>query len=588
MNSDTNDMTARMVDLTARSQRLFADFVARNMKPGAVEMDEMELTAPLQQLSMSWLQNPEALFAPQRRFLQDVTQLWMSAAARTMGLKPEPVIAPPRSDRRFRDPMWTEAAIFDFIKQSYLLTSRFMQGLVDEDETLDPADRQRLSFATRQILSGFSPSNFVMTNPVVLNETIERRGENLIEGFENLLRDLEENGGQLRPRMSRDAFTVGDDLATTPGKVVYENTMMQLIQYTPATSEVYKRPLLIIPPWINKYYILDLRAKNSFIRFAVERGFTVFIISWVNPDERHKDKGFEDYMLEGPIRALDAIADATGQSEVNLIGYCIGGTLTASTLAYLKSKGDERVKSVTYFTSLVDFEDAGEIKVFTSPAQLDRLEQKMMERGYLDAREMGDSFRRLRENDLLWSYVVDQYLLGRSPTPFDLLYWNEDSTNMPAKMHSFYLRNMYQHNRLVEPGGLTLDGVPIDLRTIEIPTMIVSTEQDHIAPWKSTYKATQLYQGPVAFVLGGSGHIAGVVNPPSKNKYGYRINTAKTNPADPDAWLAASAQKEGSWWPHWAGWLSKRSGRKVKARFPGDGKLDVIEDAPGRYVMGRG
>ncbi|MDA0341537.1 MAG: alpha/beta fold hydrolase, partial [Proteobacteria bacterium] len=360
--------------------------------------------------------------------------------------------------------------------------------------------------------------------------------------------------------------------------------LMQLIQYSPTTETVHRRPLLIVPPWINKFYILDLREKNSFIKWAVSQGITLFVVSWVNPDEDLAQKTFTDYMLEGPIAALDAIEQATGEREVNAIGYCIGGTLMSATLAYMTARGDDRIKSITFFTTMVDFEEPGELGVFIDDEQLKALEERMSRDGYLDGSEMSGTFNMMRANDLIWSFVINNYLLGKDPFPFDLLYWNSDSTRMPAVMHSFYLRKMYQENRLVEPGGINLDGVEIDIRTIKVPSFILSTRDDHIAPWRSTYRATQLYQGPIRFCLAGSGHIAGVVNPPADPaKYGYFSNNKK--PKTPEKWLEGATWHDGSWWPEWKKWLTRHGGGAAPARIPGDGGLSVIEDAPGSYVQ---
>jgi polyhydroxyalkanoate synthase len=381
------------------------------------------------------------------------------------------------------------------------------------------------------------------------------------------------------------AFEVGKNLATTPGKVIFQNDLMQLIQYEPTTAEVYERPLLIVPPWINKFYILDLQPQNSFIKFCVDQGFTTFIVSWVNPDERLAHKTFEDYMLEGPLAALDAIAQATGQKDVNAIGYCLGGTLMAATLACMAARKDERIRACTFFTTLVDFRDPGELGVFIDEEQLAALEALMAKRGYLDGAEMAATFNMLRANDLVWSFVINNYLMGKEPFPFDLLYWNSDSTRMPAAMHGFYLRRFYHENRLVEPGAISLCGTPIDLSKIDLPIYWISTKEDHIAPWASTYAATRLYKGEKRFVLAGSGHIAGVVNPPTSGKYGYW--TGEELPADPQEWLAKATHHPGSWWPDWAAWNAAHAGKRVPARRPGDGKLKPLEDAPGSYVKVR-
>jgi polyhydroxyalkanoate synthase len=380
------------------------------------------------------------------------------------------------------------------------------------------------------------------------------------------------------------AFRIGENIAVTPGKVVYQNDLMQLIQYVPTTKTVKRRPLLIIPPWINKFYILDLRPKNSFIKWAVDQGHSVFVVSWVNPDEKLAEKSFTDYMLEGPLAAFDAMEQATGEREFNVIGYCLGGTLLASTLAYMTAKGDDRVKSATYFVTMVDFAEAGELSVFIDEEQLASLEERMRSQGYLEGRDMATTFNMLRANDLIWSFVVNNYLLGKDPFPFDLLYWNSDSTRMPAAMHSFYLRNMYQENKLAQPGGIALDGVKIDLTKVKVPSFLLSTREDHIAPWKSTYAATQIYGGPVKFTLSASGHIAGVVNPPG-SKYGHWENAK--NPETPEKWLETATMVNESWWPSWEKWISQYAGGEVPARTPGDGKLKPIENAPGSYVMVR-
>jgi polyhydroxyalkanoate synthase len=379
-----------------------------------------------------------------------------------------------------------------------------------------------------------------------------------------------------------EAFRVGENIAVSPGKVVYQNHLMQLIQYAPATEKVLKRPLLIIPPWINKFYILDLRPRNSFVRWAVTHGHTVFMVSWVNPDERLAEKGFDDYMREGILDALDAVEAATGERDCNVIGYCLGGTLLGATLAWMAAHGDDRIKSATFFVTLLDFRESGELNVFIDEEQLKMLEEKMQRRGFLEGSEMATTFNMLRANDLIWSFVVNNYLLGNDPFPFDLLYWNADSTRMPAYMHSFYLRNMYQENLLAQPNGITLAGTPIDLGRVRVPAYFLSTREDHIAPWKSTYRGTQLLKGENRFVLAASGHIAGVVNPPEGGKYSHWINPEL--PEDPEEWFRGATEIAGSWWPDWQRWIIALDKRQVKARVPGDRKLAPIEDAPGSYV----
>ena len=567
-----------MADVAERSQRIVADFLKRQADtPG--EADPLHIGNAFLDMTSRIMANPARLVQAQIGFWQDYLTLWQHTARRMMGEPASAVIAEDQKDKRFKHEAWRENEVFDFIRQSYLLSARYMQRLVHDAEGLDDKTAQKVDFYTRQFVDAMSPTNFALTNPEVLRRTAETGGENLLKGLSNLLTDLERGQGNLRIRMTDESkFKVGENIAVTPGKVVYQNDLMQLIQYTPTTEKVLKRPLLILPPWINKYYILDLRPKNSFIRWAVDQGHTVFMVSWVNPDEHLAEKGFEDYMLEGPYAALDAIEKATGEKAVNAIGYCLGGTLLSATLAHMAAKRDTRIKSATFFTTMVDFTESGELGVFIDEEQLKALEAKMQKRGYLEGREMATTFNMLRANDLIWSFVVNNYLLGQDPFPFDLLYWNDDSTRMPARMHSFYLRRMYQQNDLIKPGGIDLLGVKLDLRKIKLPTYILSTREDHIAPWASTYRATQTYTGDIRFVLAASGHIAGVVNPPDAGKYSHWVNTAL--PADPEAWLASSTELAGSWWPDWHRWVSGQDPAQVPARKP----KNAIEDAPGSYV----
>ena len=587
---DPIEYSRNMMRIAEKSQQLVAEFLSRHATPpssGNVgPVDPLNIGAAFFEMTRRMMEDPNKLVQAQMALWQDYMELWQTTARSLMGEKTDPVISPKKDDWRFRDEAWSENSLFDFIKQSYLLTAKWIQTTVGEVEGLDEQTSKKVDFYTRQFVDAMAPTNFVMTNPEVLRETIENKGENLLKGLQNLLDDLEAGEGQLKIKMvDSDAFTVGENIAVTPGKVVYQNDLLQLIQFEPTTKTVCKTPLLIIPPWINKYYILDLREKNSFIKWAVSQGITVFCISWVNPDEKLAAKSFEDYMLEGPLDCLKAVEKATGESDINVIGYCLGGTLLAATLAHMtaRKKNPQKVKSATFFASMVDFAEAGELSVFIDEEQLAMLEERMDERGYLEGSEMATTFNMLRANDLIWSFVINNYLKGKDPFPFDLLYWNSDSTRMPAAMHSYYLRNMYLENKLIEPGGLTLNGTKIDLRKIKIPTFILSTREDHIAPWKSTYAATQIYQGKIKFCLAASGHIAGVINPPASEKYSYWTNDAL--PAEPGAWLAGATEHPGSWWPEWKSWLKQFAGSKVPARTPGDGKLKVIEDAPGSYVQ---
>ena len=579
-----------MAEIAARSQRLVSEFLARQGAAGADGglgmSDPLNVASAFIEMTRRMMANPVPVIEAQFTLWQDYMRLWQSAAERFLGGNPAPVVQPAPSDQRFKDAAWHESALFDFIKQSYLLTARWLQSTVKKVDGLDDKTTQKIDFYTRQFVDAIAPTNFVATNPEVLRATVDSGGENLVNGLKHLLEDLERGKGRLMIKMTDlDSFKVGKNIAVSPGKVVFRNDLIELIQYAPATAKVHKTPLLIVPPWINKFYILDLRPTNSFVKWAVEQGHTVFMVSWVNPDERLAEKSFDNYLLEGPLAALDAIEQATGEKHVNVIGYCLGGTLVAATLAWLAAKGDDRIKSATFFASLVDFKEAGELSVFIDEEQLKSLEERMSKHGYLDGADMATTFNMLRANDLIWSFVINNYLLGKEPFPFDLLYWNSDSTRMPAAMHSFYLRNMYQQNRLSQPGGITLAGVPIDLRKIKTPTFILSTREDHIAPWRSTYAATQLYKGPVTFVLAASGHIAGVVSPPSKSKYGHWTNDKL--PKEPEAWLKDAQFHDGSWWPRWEDWVKQFAGGEVNARAPGAGPLKPLADAPGTYVLVR-
>jgi polyhydroxyalkanoate synthase len=575
-------VTRTMAEVAERGQRIVTDFLKRQAAD-STNPDPLNIGGAFLEMTARMMTNPSRLVQAQLGFWQDYLTLWQNTARRMMGEPTAPVIAEDPKDRRFKDDAWRENEVFDFIKQSYLLSARYFQNVVHGVDGLEPKAAQKVDFYTRQFVDAMSPSNFLMTNPEVLRKTAETGGENLLKGLSHLLADLERGKGQLRISMTDDTkFKVGENIAVSPGKVVFQNDLMQLVQYSPSTPEVLKRPLLIFPPWINKFYILDLRPRNSFVKWAVDQGHTVFMVSWVNPDAKLAEKGFDDYMTEGVFAALDAVKKATGQADVNAIGYCLGGTLLATSLAYMAAKGDDRVKSATFFVTMTDFEEAGELSVFIDEEQLRALEEKMGKRGFLEGAEMATTFNMLRANDLIWSFVVNNYLLGQEPFPFDLLYWNDDSTRMPAKMHSFYLRRMYQQNDLVKPGAIELLGEPIDLRNIKVPAYLISTREDHIAPWKSTYRATQIYQGPCRFVLAASGHIAGVVNPPDSGKYSHWIN--EQLPPSPDNWFAGATELSGSWWPDWHRWVSAQAPEKVPARSPGSGKLKALEEAPGSYV----
>jgi polyhydroxyalkanoate synthase len=585
---DPSQLGRTMADIAEKSQRLVTEFLAGQASQSNAGMgDPMNIGGAFFEMTTRMMADPARIVEANMSLWRDYMSLWQNAAVRMMGGDAAPVVQPDRSDRRFKDEAWSENDVFDFIKQSYLLSARYIQGVVRETDGLDKHTAEKVDFYTRQFVDAMAPSNFVMTNPEVIRQTIESGGENLVKGLEHLLHDLERGKGQLRISMTdENAFEVGVNVAATPGKVVFRNDLMELLQYEPTTEQVNKRPLLIIPPWINKFYILDLRPKNSFIKWAVDQGHTVFVISWVNPDASLAAKSFENYMLEGPLAALDVMETITGEASANVIGYCLGGTLLGCTLSYLTSKGKaDRIASATHFTTMLDFSDPGELGVFIDDDSLEYLEEQMNKRGYLEGAEMATTFNLLRSNDLIWSFVVNNYLLGKDPFPFDLLYWNSDSTRMPAAMHSFYLRKMYQQNVVKDPGGITLDGVPIDLSKIKTPAYFISAREDHIAPWKTTYLGSLLYAGPVRFVLSASGHIAGVVNPPAANKYCYWTNGRKLK--DPEAWLEKATQTDGSWWTDWNEWVSTHADGQVPARVPGGGKVEVLGPAPGDYVKAR-
>lgn len=572
--------------ITQTGRKLVTEYLQRQSKGEVAPPVDTGISEAFVQLSQKMLQHPGKLVDVQLGFWKDYLHLIGRTAKRVVGREVEPVIAPEPSDRRFRDEEWARSAVFDFIKQSYLLTARSVQKAVGGVEGLDPKTVERIDFYTRQFLDAMAPTNSIALNPTVLKATLESGGENLMKGLANLLEDLERGKGELRVSMTDlSAFEVGKTVACTPGKVVLKNDLMELIQYAPLTAEVHARPLLIVPPWINKFYVLDLSPRNSFVRWAVAQGFTVFTISWANPDESLAQKGFDDYLAEGPLAALDAIEKITGQHDAAAVGYCLGGTLLSCALGYLAGKGDQRISAATVFTTMTDFAEPGELGVFIDEEQLQTLERQMNERGYLDVGQMSAAFSMIRANDLIWSFVVHNYLLGRDPLPFDILYWGSDSTRMPAKMHGFYLRNMYQHNRLREPGGITLLGQPIDLGKVAVPMYYLSCREDYIAPWKTTYLGTRLVQGPVRFVLAGSGHIAGVINPAGSKKYGYVTNPEL--PLEADAWLEGSTPHDGSWWSDWLAWIKPGSGPMVPARTPGEGALPALAEAPGAYVRVR-
>ncbi len=534
--------------------------------------------------------DPGRVMATQMGMLKKQQEIYQTTVLRFLGKQSEDVVCPEQGDKRFKDGEWTENPVFDYIKQLYLLQSNSLMDIIKNTDGISEHARQKVEYLVRQYVNALAPNNFPGLNPEVIRKTMETGGANLLNGMAQLMKDMDDSvQGALNVAMTdTSAFQVGRNIAVTPGKVVYQNDIMQLIQYTPTTEKTFKRPLLVVPPFINKYYILDLREENSFLKWLTDQGHTVFCISWVNAGPSLKDKGFDNYVLEGPVAAIDAIEKATGEKEVNAIGYCVGGTLLATTLSYLQKKRRDCIKSATFMATLIDFSMPGEIGVFINETAISALEKQMNMLGYYDGRQMSFSFNTLRENDLFWSFFINNYLMGERPAAFDLLYWNTDSTNLPARMHGYYLRHMYLYNELVEKNVIELDGVKIDISAIKAPAYFVSAAQDHIALWKATYKGAQVLGGAknTRFVLGGSGHIAGIVNPPVKNKYGFWTNDKL--PADPDEWYQDSERHDGSWWTDWQKWvLTQGDMEEIPARQPGSGELEVIEDAPGKFVRQR-
>jgi polyhydroxyalkanoate synthase len=545
--------------------------------------DMTDVLRTLNQVGDYWLRDPRRMVEAQTQLMSGMMTLWTGSIKRMMGEDSEPVATVDPKDRRFQNEEWEKNQFFDFCKQIYLIASGWAEHLVDEAADLDDTTKQKASFYVKQFFNALAPSNFVMTNPEVLRETLDSNGENLVRGMRMLAEDIERGKGTLKIRQTDAAkFKVGENLATTPGKVIFQNDVCQLIQYEPTTPTVLKRPLLIVPPWINKYYILDLNPQKSFIKWAVEQGHTVFVVSWVNPTAGHAGKTFEDYFKQGIIEPLDVIENITGERHVNAIGYCVGGTLLSVMLAWAAVKGDDRIKSATLFTTQVDFTHAGDLKIFIDEDQVSQLEHSMSKEGYLDGLSMATAFNMLRSNDLVWPYMVNNYLRGKAPFPFDLLYWNSDSTRLPAINHSFYLRQCYLQNALAK-GEMVVDNIRIDLSKVTIPIYNLATREDHIAPAKSVLYGSTFFGGPVTFVLGGSGHIAGVINPPEKNKYQFWSGPSVEE--DLDHWLSQAEETPGSWWPHWHEWIKKQDGHLVPARKIGSERYPPLEDAPGSYVM---
>lgn len=575
-----------VLDRGSRAFMRLADTQKSPAGPYSLISEMGEAAKALSVVAERWLSEPEKLAEAQTKLTTGLIELWGRTYQRFLGQQVEPIVEPAPGDNRFKDPEWSENPFFDFIKQAYLLTSHWAEDLVESTEGLEERKKRRAEFYLEQILTALSPSNFPFTNPEVIRVTLDTNAENLAKGMAKLLEDLERSGDLLKIRQTDlGAFKVGENLAVTPGKVIFQNEIFQLIQYAPATDTVYETPLLIVPPWINKYYILDLVPEKSFVKWFVEQGFTIFMMSWVNPGPELADKSFEDYMHQGVRTACDVVRQVCNVEPINAMGYCVGGTLLATTLAYNAQIGDDRIRAAGFLTAQTDFEQAGDLLIFIDDTQLKALEEMMAERGYLDGSRMATVFNMLRPKDLIWPYVVNNYLLGKEPFPFDLLYWNSDSTRMPAANHNFYLRYFYHENKLAR-GEMEISGKRLDLGKVTLPTYQLATREDHIAPARSVFRGAKLFGGPIRLVIAGSGHIAGVVNPPAKKKYmhwtleGVDCRQFETL----DEWLKAAQEHPGSWWPDFARWLAAYSGGRLPARQPGTADFPPIEDAPGSYV----
>jgi polyhydroxyalkanoate synthase len=585
---DFNLLSRNLAQMIGEGGKLLAAYFRplENGDFGQPGEDVARMAATLGRIAEYYLSDAQRALAAQAALSRQFLDLWASTLRRLQGEAAAPVAAPDPGDKRFDHPEWRDNPYFDFLKQAYVLTTRWAKDLVARADELDPETRQKAQFYLRQLTSALSPSNFVPTNPELLRTTLAESGENLVRGLKMMAEDIAAGRGNLRIRHAdASKFTLGVNLAATPGKVVYRNDLMELIQYAPTTETAFKRPLLIVPPWINKFYVLDLNPEKSFIAWAVAQGLTVFVVSWVNPDKRHAKKGFEDYMREGVFAAIEAIEQATGERDVAAIGYCVGGTLLATALGAMAATGDKRISSATLLAAQIDFTDAGDLKVFVDAEQLKAIERKMEKSGgFLEGAHMANAFNMLRPDELIWSYFVNNYLKGKEPMPFDLLVWNADSARMPAANHHFYLRHCYLQNDLAK-GRMKIGGRRIDLSKATIPVYELAARDDHIAPARSVFTGAKALGGAVRFVLSGSGHVAGVVNPPGAAKYQHWIGGPPEG--DFDAWVAAAQEYPGSWWPDWIAWLAEQAPAKVPARKPGGGKLAPLADAPGEYVRVR-
>lgn len=578
---------ANVLKAYERGSRAFAELAERPDIKGGPYSTASELSAAtdnISNLARRWMADPVKLSEAQNEFFTQFAALWNNVLARMMDMSVPPLIEPQPGDNRFKDPEWTHNTFFNFCKQAYLLACRWAETQLSQTADLEGRDRHRAEFYLRQLTSALSPSNFMATNPEILRETFRSNGQNLVDGVNMLAHDLGRSGDLMKiSQTDATAFELGRNLATTPGKVIFQNDVLQLIQFAPTTDKVRERPIVMVPPWINKYYILDLTPQKSFIKYVVDQGFTVFVVSWVNPDERHADKTFEDYVLGGVLEAAKAVSRETGIDDINVLGYCVGGTALSTGLAYLADRAESQFHSCTLLTTQVDFSLAGDLLLFTDDEQLKSLESLMQQRGFLDGSRMANVFNMMRPRDLIWPYIINNYMLGKKLFPFDLLFWNQDSTRMAAANHCFYLREFYNENRFAK-GDMTIGGVQLDIKNITLPVFSVAAREDHIAPAASVYRGSLMFGGPVEFVLAGSGHIAGVVNPPDKVKYQFWTNGERA-PSLAE-WEKTATQTPGSWWPYWTAWLSEKSGGWTTPREPGE-TLGIIEDAPGSYVQAK-
>jgi len=581
------DVSRQLGDVALKGQQVWTNAISKMWRgPVGSPVDPRDFARAFAEFSLAWTKSPAQLLELNAQWARDYFGLWNMFFRRVAGEEVEPVAKPAANDRRFKSDSWSDHLAFDFLKQSYLLVGKQLQDLVAATPNMNETSRAKVDFFVRQYVNAVSPSNFASTNPDVIRKTLATGGLNLLTGFSNLLDDLARGDGLVKHR-APDTFELGKNIAATPGSVVYQNQLMQLIQYDPSTDKVAKRPILFIPPVVNKFYHFDLSPKTSFLKWLVDQGHTVFVISWINPDARHAEAGVEAYMKLGPLSAIDAIERATGEQIVNIVSFCMGGTLTAATLAYLTAKGEaDRVASATMIATLLDFTSMGDFSVFVSEAHIEAMRKYLQKRGYVDSGDLTRLFSAVRANDQIWSPAISHYLMGQEAAPSDLLYWFADGARIPERMHNDVNENFVHGNKLREKGGMVLDGVALDLGLVETPVYFISLKDDHVAEWKGTYRGTQLFGGETHFLLGGSGHNAGTLSAPSANRHGYWLN--EKTPASADEWFAGATKHEGSWWPAWESWLKKTAGGKqVNARVVGSGDLKPIEPAPGSYVRMR-